>query len=177
MEKRERRVCEAGSKRNIYDFVLNYWCANIEFSPRNTLGLELLLPRSKASFSIWKSLMQRHIDYSNDQKPSNEHHHSNLAQKVTIFHSFRNFSLVKVLLVGTKKNCQLGTCYSLLIIFFMNSKESSKDKNYLLKNHVKVITKETNWFWKTVLDKLHFWKPCISCSKFAGHIWFSSSIR
>ena len=112
MEKRERRVCEAGSKRNIYDFVLNYWCANIEFSPRNTLGLELLLPRSKASFSIWKSLMQRHIDYSNDQKPSNEHHHSNLAQ-ITILHRFRYFSIVKVLFVGIKK--ELPIKYLLLI--------------------------------------------------------------
>ena len=88
--------------------------------------------------------MQRHIDYSNDQKPSNEHHHSNLAQ-ITILHSFRYFPLVKVMLVSTKKNCQLAR-YLLLTAdyFFMNSKESSKDKNYLLKNHVKVITKETN---------------------------------
>ena len=115
--RRERRVCEAGSKRNIYDFVLNYWCANIEFSPRNTLGLELLLPRSKASFSIWKSLMQRHIDYSNDQKPSNEHHHSNLAQ-ITILHSFRYFPLVKVMLVSTKKNCQLARYLLLTADYF-----------------------------------------------------------
>ena len=70
--------------------------------------------------------MQRHIDYSNDQKPSNEHHHSNLAQ-ITILHSFRYFPLVKVMLVSTKKNCQLATCYSLLIIFFMNVKVGSKD--------------------------------------------------